>query len=172
MNFKLISKTLLAVSVGYGGIIAFLFILYLCFNAVYPSNKTNEPKPNNIVVTPPVEDNYVDYTGHLCGECGQKCVVGKEIPSKGDIISNFQPYYICGDIKCVESRYQKDIRANRSGRPTTFRKTMDSRYLQGSDGKLYEKELCGMCDGSGYESNRYGHVQKCHLCDGKGHKNY
>lgn len=45
-------------------------------------------------------------------------------------------------------------------------------YVGGSDGRLYETKPCGLCGGSGIESNAYGDARVCPMCDGKSHQNY
>jgi hypothetical protein len=49
-------------------------------------------------------------------------------------------------------------------------------YNEGSDGKIYENNKCGLCNGTGIEKNRsslsdeYGRI--CPMCDGKGVRSY
>lgn len=170
MMYKTIAKISLAIGSVYGVILLLLFTVYIISNSITSQNSGEIQNETRDIV--PTEINLVKYTNNFCAECGAKCVEGKEIPSTGDIISRYNPYYICGSTECINSRYNRVMEVTGRNEETSFRKTGDSRYLQGSDGRIYEKDVCGLCDGTGYESNRYGYVRLCSMCQGKGHRNY
>ncbi len=109
------------------------------------------------------------FTGHVCAECGAKCEEGKEMYSSGDAVSYYEPYYLCGDQYCIKSRYRKDLRMHGTA-PARSNSSQD--YYAGDDGRLYESKPCGLCNGTGIESNAYGDARVCPMCDGKGHESY
>lgn len=53
------------------------------------------------------------YTGNRCEECGKECKRGLELHSSGDAMSNYKPYYLCGDPVCTNNRYEKDLKMQR-----------------------------------------------------------
>jgi len=121
-------------------------------------------------------NSLVQYTGNVCAECGKKCVVGKEIKSNtGDEISYHQPYYLCGSMFCVDNRYQKDLKLQRSGN-TSSNYNDNTRYSSGTDGRIHDAAPCEGCNGTGVESNYddRGIIREttCHYCNGTGHLSY
>lgn len=54
-------------------------------------------------------ENADGFSGNICAECGKKCKKEKEMYSSGDAMSGYQPYYLCGDMNCVNKRYDKNM---------------------------------------------------------------
>lgn len=134
----------------------------------YPSNKLNRGDLKTENASDGTESQSsveINYTGHKCAECRNRCIDSREISSKGDILSNYKPYYLCGDMDCIEKRYDK-ILSLQSGKA-------NSDYSVGKDGQIYESEKCGLCNGTGIERSAYhGESRVCPLCDGRGKQNY
>lgn len=51
-----------------------------------------------------------------------------------------------------------------------------SKYSSGSDGRIYDKDACGLCGGTGIEVSRSSLLgeqrRTCPMCDGKGRQSY
>lgn len=56
------------------------------------------------------------YSGNRCDECGKECKRGLELHSSGDAMSNYKPYYLCGNAECTNNRHQKDLKMQRIDR--------------------------------------------------------
>lgn len=73
-----------------------------------------------------------------------------------------------------KSSSELDYRYKNDSRPesTSHRNRTLPDYVGGRDGKLYETKACGLCNGTGIESNAYGDARICPMCDGAGHQSY
>ncbi len=66
--------------------------------------------------------------------------------------------------KC-EPPYQSSICSPKCGKYYNKKINRNS-----SSNNNMNSKICGLCNGTGYESNRYGKLRVCYLCDGTGVK--
>ena len=113
---------------------------------------------------------YETLAMNHCSECGRE--MNSNAPEyKGDVVSDYAPYYVCGDA-CQREHIIKKMRAEMTPAPS-------DNYEMGSDGRVYETTACQLCNGTGVEvataSNpATGERERriCPVCEGRGVQSY
>ncbi len=132
---------------------------YYTYSSKPSTSYTLDEEYNNSSITESTQK--VETTGHICAECGNECTKNNEVHL---IDSEMESYYLCGSSNCVASH-------NRKAAETRVK----PQYSMGRDGRIYDKEPCSLCGGSGIEEvhNSLGDERRvCPMCHGKGHENY
>lgn len=126
-------------------------------------------------------DDFSNWTCSICGNPMQNR--GYEETMDGDWVliedENMQGQICsptCGrkhveNFKSVTDKYGIDLEEHKSEYQQG-----NGQYHMGSDGRIYENNKCGLCNGTGIEknksslSNEYGRI--CPMCEGRGVRSY
>ncbi|RZJ67675.1 MAG: hypothetical protein EOO50_05175 [Flavobacterium sp.] len=128
----------------------------------YARERMNDSPTENSNVSP--KENLIAH--NICSECGNS-VSNDAREYAGDVVSEYSPYYVCGDA-CQRQHILKKMRAEMTPNPTNEVQT-------GIDGRIYSKDACSLCNGTGIEtataSNPATGVRErrvCPQCEGRG----
>lgn len=144
-------------------ILAFLgvcFIIFLFATNQYPDFKNDDTNNGDNIKAEQQEYNSTET--NVCQSCGNRFIGrGYTEVAHGVWRETQEPYqsFICSK-SCGSSHTKK------------WENTLGKKR----DGKVYDKEPCGLCEGTGIEKNHssmsdeYG--RKCPMCNGKGFQNY
>jgi hypothetical protein len=153
----------------------FLFVIFRnCDSCDNKSEENKKGSSNTTQSSEAIPNNSNEFSGNHCAVCGNPCKKDKEIPSSGDAVSNYEPYYICGEnMDCVYERERQNKELGNSNQSDY--NALDSRpkndYEMGSDGRVYDTNPCSLCEGDGIEG--FGdNTRICPMCDGKGRQSY
>lgn len=129
-----------------------ILIAYMLDDRKAKSSDSEDRKDSEVSQDNKTNSNEGEYTGHYCLVCGSPCKKDKQISSSGDALSNYQPYYLCGEnMDCV---YERERQVNE------LKNTGNSSSNSGESD-------CGYCGGDGIEG--YGDNQRaCPMCKGTG----
>lgn len=137
------------------------FIIFLFATNQYP--KAQDIKDDDEVVFVNQETNNAD--SNICDECGNR-FYGNGYTEVSD-----------GVWTKTEEPYQSFICSKSCGyRHTEKWNKQLGKYSSSSDGRIYDKDACGLCGGTGIEVSRsslLGEQRRvCPMCDGKGKQSY
>lgn len=106
---------------------------------------------------------------NICDECGGRFFGrGFTEVAHGEWQETKEPYqsFICSRACGMQHTKNWEIKLQE----LNYDKTL-IRPAQGTKPHSYNDDPCGLCGGTGYESNRYGDARICPQCDGSGKRN-
>lgn len=131
---------------------------YSSLFAKVESQQTNEVKTSEAEITVATDETNV------CDECGRR-FHGRGFNEiyNGVWKETAEPYqsFICS--KSCGLRHTQKFNNSKSG------------YTTGNDGRIYDANACGLCNGTGIEVSRssFGNTSRvCPMCDGRGRQSY
>jgi hypothetical protein len=168
-----------------GGVIfACVWVVFIGSCLIYSIySKNTSPQISNSLTSPVSNENTANNVEYNeCNICGKKFTGrGYEEVSDGVWRLCKYPYqsYICSSWCGKKSTEKMDNALRNHGiNPSIIHddKSSNGSSYQGSNGRIYENNVCSMCKGTGIEKNNssfsdeYGRI--CPICNGKGVRSY